>query len=275
MDTRTAGKRESSVRRGRGGQSVAAERPSRSKAAQRALDRRTRRHGAGGRLPITGRKIAGVPLVVPILALVLGTLALTLVLTTKSAQDSYAIDALREQNQELQAGADSLKQQVDAGDSAPALAKAAAQQGMVPATDSAEIIVGADGKARLRGTPSPAAGEALPDLNPEPDPVDKIDKSKVDDSEGLGGSSSDRQPSTTAPSTTQPSTSAPGTSQPSTAQPSTSTPAPNPRPTTNPTPSTNPAPSTNTTPDVRRQAGQATNVVPRSATPQSNTVPTR
>ena len=60
--------------------------------------------------------------------------------------------------------------------------QAAARQGMGPATDSAEIIVGPDGKGHLRGTPTPAAGNPLPDLNPEPDPVDKIDKSKVGDS---------------------------------------------------------------------------------------------
>ena len=202
---------------------------------------------------------------VPILLLVLGALALTLVLTTKSAQDSYSIDALRKQNQELQAGADALKQQVDAGDSAPALAKAAARQGMRPATDAAELIVGPDGKARLRGTPSPATGAPLPDLNPEPDPVDKIDAGKVDDSVGLGGAPSDDTP-------TQPGTTPPPTRSGSAPEPSSGGPAPNPRPTT-PSPTGAPAPSANPTPDARTRVGRTTNVVPPSATPGSNTAP--
>ncbi|WP_226995899.1 hypothetical protein [Gordonia phthalatica] len=264
MDTRTAGKRESSLRRGSGGSVTATERPSRSKAAQRALDRRGRRERSGGGLPITGRRIAGVPLVVPILVLVLGALALTLVLTTKSAQDSYSIDALRKQNQELQAGADALKQQVDAGDSAPALAKAAARQGMRPATDSAELIIGPDGKARLKGTLSPATGAPLPDLNPAPDPVEKIDARKVDDSVGLGGTQADPTPSAPQPTPTQ--TPAPTSAAPA---PSADAPAPNPRPTANPAPSTNP------TPNVRNRVGQTTNVVPSDATPRPNTAPRR
>lgn len=271
IDTRTAGKRESSARRGRGRGSVAVERSTRSKSAQRALDRRDRRERAGGGLPIAGRRIAGVPLVVPILVLVLGALALTLVLTTKAAQDSYSIDALRKHNQELQAGADALKQQVDAGDSAPALAKAAAKQGMRPATDSAEIIVGPDGKGRLHGTPTPATADPLPDLNPEPDPVEKIDKNKVDDSEGLGGTPSDS--STTAPRTTQ----RPTPQQPTTTAPSaSSTPRPNPRPTA-PTSTTNPNPTPrpNPAPGPRTRVGQTTNVVPSAATPRPNTAPTR
>lgn len=211
------------------------------------------------------------PLVAPVLILVLGALALTLFLTTKSAQDSYAIDALRKQNQELQASADALKQQVDAGDSAPALAKAAARQGMGPATDSAEIIVGPDGKGHLRGTPTPAAGNPLPDLNPEPDPVDKIDKSKVDDSVGLGGAQNDAgQPQTPTAQTPTAQPPTPQTPTPQTPTPSASVPAPNPRPTADPRPTANPVP------DARTRVGQTTNVAPPSAaTPRPNTVPPR
>lgn len=198
---------------------------------------------------------------VPILVLVLGALALTLVLTTKSAQDSYSIDALRKQNQELQAGADALKQQVDAGDSAPALAKAAARQGMRPATDSAELVIGPDGKARLKGTLTPATGAPLPDLNPAPDPVEKIDARKVDDSVGLGGTQADD--ASTAPR--QPS--APTTAPSAAPTQSGDRPAPNPRPTVNPAPGANP------TPDVRKRVGQTTNVVPSAATPRPNTAP--
>lgn len=199
------------------------------------------------------------PMVVPVLMLVLGALALTLFLTTKSAQDSYAINALRKQNQELLARASALKADVDAGDQAPALAKAAARQGMVPALDSAEIVVGADGKGRLRGTPTAATGKALPDLNPEPDPVEKIDKNKVDDSVGLGGDGGTDQQSSAAPS---------------------SAPNPAPRPAPNPTPSTvrvpaGPLPGTSVRPDNRTRVSVTTNVAPPPATPRPNTAPAR
>lgn len=268
--TRT-GARDKSSRQRRTG-AAANDRASRSKAAQRALDRRTRRDRIGGSLPMTGRRIAGVPVVVPILLLVLGALALTLFLTTKSAQDSYAIDALRSENQELQARHDALKADVDAGDQAPALAKAAARQGMVPASNSAEIVIGPDGKARLRGTPTAADGTALPDLNPAPDPVDKIDKNKVDDSVGLGG---DQAPgaTTTAPvPTTQAPAPAPAPAPvpaPTTQvqPPSTTAPAPNPKPSVNPRP---------TRPDNRARVSQNTNVAPTTpATPRTNPAPAR
>ncbi|MGB3302952.1 MAG: hypothetical protein WBA98_09685 [Gordonia sp. (in: high G+C Gram-positive bacteria)] len=262
--TREGGSR----RRGTG--TAVSDRASRSKAAQRALDRRTRREGGGSKLPITGRRIAGMPIVVPILALVLGALALTLFLTTKAAQDSYAIDALRSENQELQARHDALKADVDAGDQAPALAAAAARQGMVPAANAAEIIVGPDGKARLRGTPAAATGKALPDLNPTPDPVDKIDKNKVDDSVGLGG---DQAPGSTADPAPAPQPQVPAPAAPSNEAPATSTPAPNPRPSVAPAPTANPKPAR---PDSRSRVSQNTNVLPMDpATPRGNTAPAR
>ncbi len=122
----------------------------------------------------------------PVLLLIVGALGLTLYLTTKSAQDSYALDALRSENQTLTDRRDDLQRTFDKADAAPALAKQAAGLGMVPGDGAVQVTVGPDQKSRVRGTATPAEGKPLPDLNPSENPVTKINTSKVDDSEGLG-----------------------------------------------------------------------------------------
>lgn len=241
---RAAGTRTHAVspRRTRG--TANAERTTRSKAAQRALDRRERRLDPSGAVAaVTRKRIGGIPLVFPILLLIVGALALTLYLTTKSAQDSYALDAMRKQHQTLEDKRDDLKRQYDLADSAPALAKKAADLDMVPSDGAVQIIIGADGKAHRVGTADASNGKPLPDLNPAPDPVDDIDPKEVDDSEGLTGSDDDS--SSTAPSSTAPSSTAPSTTAPST---------------------TAPAPSSGAQPNVRPDSGVRRNV----SAPQTN-----
>ncbi|UQE73589.1 hypothetical protein MYK68_12600 [Gordonia sp. PP30] len=195
--------------------------------------------------------LADIPFIIPIVLLVVGALGLTLFLTTRSAQDSYALTTVRNQNSALQDQRDGLKRTVDAGDSAPELADKAQKLGMVPAADSAHLVVGPDGKARLKGELTPAEGKRLGSLNPAPDPVSQIDPGKVDDSGGLGG-----QPAPSA---------APS------ASPSTTTPAPA------ATPSTGSQPPAATTSPATDDQGQipAPNVLPRGATPSRNNPPQR
>ncbi|MFZ2512596.1 MAG: hypothetical protein WAW85_16065 [Gordonia sp. (in: high G+C Gram-positive bacteria)] len=131
--------------------------------------------------------LARVPFIVPIVLLVIAALGVTLYLSTKSAQDSYALESLRKQNQILTEQRNDLKRTADSGDSAPELADKAAKLGMIPATSAAHLVVGADGKGRLQGALTEAQGRRLGSLNPAPDPVSQIDASKVDDSGGLGG----------------------------------------------------------------------------------------
>lgn len=132
--------------------------------------------------------LAQVPFIVPIVVLVIAALGFTLYLSTKSAQDSYALESLRKENQILTEQRNDLKRTADSGDSAPELAdKATRQLGMIPATAAAHLVVGADGKARLQGELTAAEGRRIGSLNPAPDPVSQIDVSKVDDSGGLGG----------------------------------------------------------------------------------------
>ncbi|WOC13739.1 hypothetical protein [Gordonia sp. MP11Mi] len=263
----------STTRRTRG--SAATERATRSKAAQRALDRRERRLAPEGAVAaVTRKRVGGIPLVFPVLLLIVGALGLTLYLTTKSAQDSYALDAMRKQNQTLEDKRDDLKRQHDLADSAPALAAKAGELGMVPADGAVQIVIGADGKARKVGAATASNGDRLPDLNPAPDPVDKIDPKGVDDSEGLNesGDTESAAGATTAP--------APATT-------------PSTNPSTPPTSTNGPHPNVRPGPDGRRQVGaqqtsqlgvqqtsqvgaQRTNVTPSAdATPERNAEPAR
>ncbi|GAA3963970.1 hypothetical protein [Gordonia caeni] len=199
--------------------------------------------------------LADMPFIVPIVLLVIGALGLTLYLSAKAAQDSYALESVRQQHQALTDKRDNLKRTADSGDSAPELSDKAAKLGMVPATDAPHLVVGPDGKARLKGTLGPVEGRRLGSLNPAPDPVSQIDASKVDDSGGLGG--------TPAPASSAP---APGTDG-SSAQ----TPAPDAPEGQAPAESGAPAAPTMTTPEDPARA-PAPNVLPSgAATPNRNT----
>ena len=181
-------------------------RATRSAAAQRAIDRRAKRREReartarvaersaarlSGRAPSSGlrHRIASVPFVVPIIALLVVGLGLSLWLSTKAAADSYRLGEERQQNQALLDKRDSLKRTYESSDSAPELSDKASRLGLIPANNPARMIVNGPGKPRVVGDPEPAQGKALRSINPptEPDPVASIDPEKVDDSQGLPG----------------------------------------------------------------------------------------
>ncbi|MGV9710203.1 hypothetical protein ACWDTI_06015 [Gordonia sp. NPDC003424] len=223
-------------RRGRVG--VAGERAGRSKSAQRAIDRRRKRIEKDGDARPAGRvvpsspksavslrdRVARVPFVIPVIALLVVGLGTSLWLSTKAAQDSYRLGVERQQNQALVDKRDSLKRDYESGDSAPELSDKATKLGMIPASNPPRMIVGADGKPRLVGDPQPAQGKGMRTINPPigPDPVSTIDPKKVDDSEGLPGGSTDS--GTAQPNSTSP---APSTAPAPNAGPTTTSPAPN------------------------------------------------
>lgn len=188
----------------------------RSTAGQKALDRRAKRSGVSSdsqqswsrrsasrkateaSAPVVARptlreRIADVPFVVPVVALIVAGMAATLWLSTKSAQDSYDLSAARAQNQTLVDQRDALKKRFESADAAPDLSDKAAQLGMVPARNPARMVVGADGRPHVLGTPTAVTGRAPGSINPpqRDDPTAKIDVSKVDDSKGLPGSDED------------------------------------------------------------------------------------
>ncbi|WP_435832041.1 hypothetical protein [Nocardia rhamnosiphila] len=140
-----------------------------SGAAQRAYARRRQRTGgpsgpapaAAPRSELAGRG----PFVAAILAMFGCGLALTLVLTTRAAEDSYQLSDAREANRVLSDERAALQREVAAADSPPELATRARELGMIPAADPARLVVAADGTVTVVGEPKPAQGPPAPPLN--------------------------------------------------------------------------------------------------------------
>ncbi|MFC9439400.1 hypothetical protein [Nocardia sp. NPDC057030] len=144
-----------------------------SGAAQRAYARRrTRaetRSDTADLLPRQGSVMAArIPFVAAIIALLGCGLALTLLLTTRAAEDSYQLGDIRATNKRLADERAALQREVESADSAPDLAARARELGMIPAKDPARIVVAPDGTVTVIGKPTPADGPPVPPLNISP-----------------------------------------------------------------------------------------------------------
>ncbi|MFC9665292.1 hypothetical protein ACFVJ5_34125 [Nocardia sp. NPDC127606] len=142
-----------------------------SGAAQRAYARkRTREQLLDGiELPERASTMAGrIPFVTAIIGLLGCGLALTLLLTTRAAEDSYQLGDARTVNRKLADERAALQREVAAADSAPELASRARELGMIPAKDPARLVIGADGEVTVIGNPTPAQGAPVPPLNGPP-----------------------------------------------------------------------------------------------------------
>ncbi|MFX0572953.1 hypothetical protein [Nocardia nepalensis] len=144
-----------------------------SGAAQRAYaKRRMRAEQSGGRQDLPKLRASAmterIPFVAAIIALLGCGLALTLLLTTRSAEDSYQLGDARATNRRLADERAALQREVEAADSAPELAARARELGMIPAKDPARLVIGPDGGVTVIGKPTPAQGAPVPPLNPSP-----------------------------------------------------------------------------------------------------------
>lgn len=131
-----------------------------SGAAQRAYARRRiRAEGRSDRavLPVMRRSAmaARIPFVTAIIALLGCGLALTLLLTTRAAEDSYQLGDARATNRKLADERAALQREVEAADSAPELAARARELGMIPAKDPARLVIAPDGTVTVIGKPTP------------------------------------------------------------------------------------------------------------------------
>lgn len=164
------------------GESTTRTRGTRSPAAQRAIERRRRRTVQRSTAELTGGRdrsrgvvarligspadaLRRMPFAVLVLAILAVGLALTLWLSTTAAEDSYGLSDAREQNATLSAQRDALNKSYELANSAPELAKKAAQQGLIPSKDVARMVVGPDNRIRIVGDPTPASGAPAPVLN--------------------------------------------------------------------------------------------------------------
>ncbi|WP_228539797.1 hypothetical protein [Nocardia sp. XZ_19_385] len=109
-----------------------------------------------------------IPFVAAIIALLGCGLALTLLLTTRAAEDSYQLSDARSHNRKLSEELAGLRRDVEAADSAPELAARARELGMIPAKDPARLIIEPDGTISVIGDPTPAQGAPAPPLNTPP-----------------------------------------------------------------------------------------------------------
>ena len=141
-------------------------------------------------LPLPGllARLAGVDLrprtllaKIPFVVLVIGSLAIglgiTLWLSTDSAQRSYQLSSARSLNDALMQQKEALERDVLESESAPALADAARNLGMIPSRDTAHLVQDPAGNWIVVGNPKPAEGvppppfnTKLPDEKPAPPP---------------------------------------------------------------------------------------------------------
>ncbi|MGW5075342.1 hypothetical protein [Rhodococcus sp. NPDC004095] len=133
---------------------------SRSTAAQRAYAKRNQRAAITAPVSRTkrGTFTARIPFVATIIGLLSVGLAITLLLTTRAAEDSYKLSAAKAHNQELVEKKAALERDFLAANSAPELARKAAAQGMIPARDVARLVVAENGAVTVVGDPKPAQG---------------------------------------------------------------------------------------------------------------------
>lgn len=109
--------------------------------------------------------LAKVPFVVLIIGALATGLGITLWLSTASAQRSYQLGAARALNDALAQQKEALERDVLAAQSAPALADAARELGMIPSRDSAHLVQDPVGNWVVVGEPKPAEGVPPPPLN--------------------------------------------------------------------------------------------------------------
>ncbi|MBV9090278.1 MAG: hypothetical protein JO044_10320 [Mycobacteriaceae bacterium] len=113
---------------------------------------------------------------VPFVVLVIGSLGLglgaTLWLSTASAERSYQLGNARETSRLLTQQKEALERDVLEAQSAPALAEAARNLGMIPSRDTAHLVQDPSGNWIVVGKPKPADGAPPPPLNTKlPDPT--------------------------------------------------------------------------------------------------------
>jgi hypothetical protein len=89
-------------------------------------------------------------------------LVTSLWLSTTAAADSYRLDKARQATRDLSERSESLRTEIASMQSAPALAQAAQQMGMVQVSDVARLVVAPDGAVQVVGTPKAAVAPYVP-----------------------------------------------------------------------------------------------------------------
>ncbi|WP_316690230.1 hypothetical protein, partial [Pseudonocardia sp. H11422] len=147
----------------------------RAGAAQRAYARRDDRvrRLVGGRPARTAAPTGRAQFVLLVMVLLGAGLVATLWLSTAAAADSYRLQDARTAARALTEQSERLRREVASMDAPPALARRAAELGLVPVQDPARLVVGPDGAVQVVGDPAVASvpAPAVPPAPPAPAPA--------------------------------------------------------------------------------------------------------
>jgi hypothetical protein len=108
-----------------------------------------------------------VPFALLVTTLIVGGLALLLLLNTASAANEVHRHNLAEQDAAVAAQVQELGNDVAASAAPGALARAAAELGMVPAGNPAFLVIGTDGSVRVLGSAAPASAHVVAQQAPK------------------------------------------------------------------------------------------------------------
>lgn len=137
-----------------------------SQSAQRAYQRRNRREERIDQLRLTGvgspvgAAMSRVPFVFLVIAILGAGTAGVLWLNTMTDEAGLETTRSREASAELRLELESLQREVSMLDSTPKIAQEARELGLVQAGSPAIIMIGADGKPTVIGTPTPVPAPA-------------------------------------------------------------------------------------------------------------------
>lgn len=124
-------------------------------------------------------------------------LVASLWLSTTAAADSYRLDAARQATRDLSESSESLRTEIASMQSAPALAAAARQMGMVQVSDVARLVVRPDGSVQVVGAPKAAVAPAVPAPALAPAAPPQVPgQPPVDQQQGTGAQAPDQQQGT-------------------------------------------------------------------------------
>lgn len=120
----------------------------------------TRRTHDARRARIARENTGRAKFVLVVMVLLAVGLIATLWLSTAAAVDSYALQQARQRSGVLTEQSEALRKQVAVLESPASLSQRATEQGLVPVSDPARLVVAPDGRVDLVGEPTAATGSA-------------------------------------------------------------------------------------------------------------------
>ena len=221
-------------RTARGGTATSGRSAASTASSRRAYERRQRRTSKidASRLVGAGKPVRSAlnraPFVVVLIALLAGGIAGVLFLTTVTDEAGMRTSTARSATTDLRLQIESLQRDVALLDATPRIADEAAKLGMVPAGDSAMLMINGSGAGSVIGEPSAVPGPPPPEPAAAPSAAapGAAPAAAAAPAPAAARCRSAAAPSAAAPSAAAPSAAAPSAAAPSAAAPSAAAAAP-------------------------------------------------